>query len=66
MSEIAHLKVTDIDSARMLIRVEQGKGRKAGKIIALRKGLRNFVYPLRQFDHRRPAHGLDLVADHFC
>src|SRR3954451_14473534 len=27
-SEIANLKVTDIDSARMLIRVEQGKGRK--------------------------------------
>jgi integrase/recombinase XerD len=27
-SEIAHLKVGDIDSARMLIRVEQGKGRK--------------------------------------
>src|SRR3712207_815619 len=28
VSEIANLKVTDIDSARMLIRVEQGKGRK--------------------------------------
>ncbi len=28
VSEIAHLKVMDIDSARMLIRVEQGKGRK--------------------------------------
>ena len=28
VSEVAHLKVTDIDSARMLIRVEQGKGRK--------------------------------------
>ena len=28
ISEIAHLKITDIDSARMLIRVEQGKGRK--------------------------------------
>jgi integrase/recombinase XerD len=27
-SEIIHLKVSDIDSARMLIRVEQGKGRK--------------------------------------
>ncbi|MCB1185372.1 tyrosine-type recombinase/integrase, partial [bacterium] len=27
-SEIAHLKVSDIDSARMLIRIEQGKGRK--------------------------------------
>ena len=28
VSEIANLKVTDIDSARMLVRVEQGKGRK--------------------------------------
>jgi integrase/recombinase XerD len=28
VSEVAHLKVDDIDSTRMLIRVEQGKGRK--------------------------------------
>lgn len=28
VSEIAHLKVGDVDSERMLIRVEQGKGRK--------------------------------------
>jgi integrase/recombinase XerD len=28
VSEITHLKIGDIDSARMLIRVEQGKGRK--------------------------------------
>lgn len=28
VSEVAHLKVDDIDSMRMLIRVEQGKGRK--------------------------------------
>jgi integrase/recombinase XerD len=28
VSEITHLKVSDIDSARMLVRVEQGKGRK--------------------------------------
>jgi integrase len=28
VSEIANLKVADLDSARMLIRVEQGKGRK--------------------------------------
>ncbi len=40
--------------------------RKAGKIIALRKGLRNFVYPLRQFDRRRPLEGLDEVAEHFA
>ena len=28
VSEVAHLKVDDVDSARMLLRVEQGKGRK--------------------------------------
>ena len=39
--------------------------RKAGKIVALRKGLRNFVYPLRQFDRRRPVEGLAQVAEHF-
>lgn len=40
--------------------------RKAGKIIALRKGLRNFVYPLRQFDRRGPLEGLDVVAKCFA
>ncbi len=39
--------------------------RKAGRIVALRKGLRNFVYPLRQFDRRRPVEGLDQVAEQF-
>lgn len=34
--------------------------RKARKIVALRKGLRNFVYPLRLFERRRPVEGLDL------
>jgi len=40
--------------------------RKANKIIALRKGLRNFLYPLRQFERRRPVEGLDLVAPFFA
>lgn len=39
--------------------------RKARKIIALRKGLRNYVYPVRQFDRRRPVDGLDQVAEQF-
>jgi hypothetical protein len=39
--------------------------RKANKIIALRKGLRNFLYPLRQFEHRRPVEGLDVIAPLF-
>lgn len=40
--------------------------RKTGRIIALRKGLRNFVYPLRQFNRQRPIEGLDQVAEHFA
>lgn len=40
--------------------------RKAKKVLALRKGLRNFVYPTRQFYRSRPLEGLDLVAEHFA
>lgn len=39
--------------------------RKASKIIALRKGLRNFLYPLRQFERRRPVEGLSVITSLF-
>jgi len=39
--------------------------RKARKIVAMQKGLRNFVYPVRQFDRRRPVPGLDSIARFF-
>jgi len=39
--------------------------RKANKIIALRKGRRNFLYPLRQFERRRPVQGLDVIVPLF-
>lgn len=39
--------------------------RKSNKVIALRKGLRNYVYPLRQFDRRAPVSGIDKVAPLF-
>ncbi|RWH76939.1 MAG: hypothetical protein EOQ86_20210 [Mesorhizobium sp.] len=39
--------------------------RKGNKVIALRKGLRNYVYPLRQFDRRAPVDGLDKVTSLF-
>ncbi len=39
--------------------------RKANKIVALRKGLRNFLYPLRQFERRRPVPGLERVTPFF-
>jgi integrase/recombinase XerD len=31
VSEVATLKVSDVDSERMMLRVEQGKGRKDGR-----------------------------------
>ncbi|WP_375396409.1 hypothetical protein [uncultured Sphingomonas sp.] len=40
--------------------------RKSSKIVALRKGLRNYLYPLRQFELRRPVAGLDEVAPFFA
>jgi hypothetical protein len=40
--------------------------RKSNKIVALRKGLRNYLYPLRQFERRRPVEGLDEVAPFFA
>ena len=39
--------------------------RRAHKILALRKGVRNYVYPTRQFDRRAPVEGLDRVRAHF-
>lgn len=39
--------------------------RKGNKVVALRKGLRNYVYPLRQFDRRAPISGLDRVTPMF-
>ena len=33
VSEVVHLKVSDIDSARMVIRVEQAKGRRDRYVI---------------------------------
>lgn len=39
--------------------------RKARKIIAFRKGLRNYVYPVRQFERLKPIEGLDHVSEFF-
>ena len=40
--------------------------RKGRKVIALRKGLRNYVYPLRQFERRGPIAGLERVTPMFA
>lgn len=59
-----------LGAGELVKRLEISRGtldnwRKAGKIIAFRKGLRNYVYPIRQFHHLRPIDGLDCVTAHF-
>lgn len=39
--------------------------RRAHKVLALRKGVRNYVYPVRQFDRLAPLEGLDRVRAYF-
>ncbi len=39
--------------------------RRAHKILAFRKGVRNYVYPVRQFERLAPIEGLDRVRAHF-
>ena len=40
--------------------------RRAGKAVAFRKGVRNYLYPARQFDRFGPVEGLDRVLPHFA
>ena len=40
--------------------------RVASKVIAFRKGVRNYVYPVRQFERFGPVEGLDRVLAHFA
>ena len=39
--------------------------RTGGKILGLRKGVRNFVYPMRQFNRNAPIEGIVEVRSHF-
>jgi integrase len=66
VSEVAELKVTDIDSKRMLIRVEQGKGRKDRYTLlsqTLLEELRNYYKAYRPqkwlFPGSRPNEPID-------
>ena len=59
ISEIANLKVSDIDSARMLIRVEQGKGRK-DRYVMLSPRLLDL---LRRYWKAAPASGALSVGE---
>lgn len=40
--------------------------RTASKALAFRKGVRNYVYPARQFERFGPVEGLDRVLPHFA
>jgi hypothetical protein len=70
-NEIADWVESDLIGAGELVnRLNISRGtldnwRKAKKVIALRKGLRNFLYPLRQFERRRPVEGLEVIASLF-
>lgn len=60
-----------IGAGDLVQRLEISRGtldnwRKAHKIVAFRKGLRNYVYPVRQFERLKPVEGLDRVAALFA
>lgn len=53
-------------SARLgIARTSLDNWRRAHKVLAFRKGDRNYVYPARQFERQAPVGGLDLVRAHF-
>ena len=66
LSEVAHLKVTDIDSGRMSVRVDQGKGKKDRYTVLSKRMLRELrgywlAYRPREWlftgrDRARPVH----------
>lgn len=39
--------------------------RVAGKVVAFQKGVRNYVYPVRQFNDHAPIRGIEHVLRHF-
>jgi hypothetical protein len=55
----------DVVSRLSVARGTLDNWRKGNKVIALRKGLRNYVYPLRQFERRGPIGGLEKVTPMF-
>jgi site-specific recombinase XerD len=49
VSEVARLKISDIDTARMTVRVQQGKGKKDRYTILSKVALETFIAYLRRF-----------------
>ncbi|MGO1079652.1 antitoxin Xre/MbcA/ParS-like domain-containing protein [Inquilinus sp. CA228] len=59
-----------VGAGELVRRLEISRGtldnwRKAQKIVAFRKGLRNYIYPVRQFERLKPVEGLDRIAPLF-
>lgn len=53
-------------SARLgVARASLDNWRRAHKVLAFRKGIRNYVYPVRQFERHAPVDGLERVRAHF-
>lgn len=60
LNEVLHLKLTDIDSGQMIVRVDQGKGRKDRNVMlspALLETLRAYWKQSRPRDWLFPGHG---------
>lgn len=74
LSEVTHLKVTDIDSKRMTVRIEQGKGKKdrytslsKKLLITLREYWRHYRpkgYLFTAYDKNRPL-GVSVIQREF-
>jgi site-specific recombinase XerD len=76
ISEVTHLKVTDIDSQRMVLRVEQGKGQKdryvmlaPNLLVLLRSYWRltrpqPWLFPGNPPDHPITRHAVELTCQH--
>lgn len=56
----------EIASRLGVARTSLDNWRRAHKVLALRKGVRNYIFPLRQFERHAPVEGLDLVRMHFA
>jgi integrase len=60
LNEVIHLKVSDVDSAQMILHVEQGKGRKDRNVMlspALLQTLRTYWKQARPNQWLFPGHG---------
>lgn len=48
-----------------VVRTSINNWRAAGKVIGFQKGVRNYVYPSRQFKDHGPVKGIERVLEHF-